>query len=142
MRLRSTGAGAVQAALPFTLDAPARLAGCRSAQRGAARLGQVAAALVTYGQGLGGVAVIERSEPATSDLVRGRAPAAGCGQGSVLATSSRSRRFKPAAGVTGQELDTALGSAIEFTHNGVSYLVIGSLTRARCRRLRRTAASL
>ena len=79
------------------------------------------AALVTYGQNLGGVAVIEQRADARS----APKPAGGGGdrQGLSLPTVSIN-------GATGQELDTALGTAVRFTRGGVTYTVIGSVPAA------------
>ena len=83
------------------------------------------AALVSYGQNLGGVAVIE--QPAAS---------AGKGLGSGAA-SSGGREHRGLSlptvsinGVTGQELDTALGTVVRFTRGGVTYTVLGSVPAA------------
>jgi outer membrane lipoprotein-sorting protein len=112
-----TGAGPVQAALPFRLTAPGGLVGL---PRGDVRLissDRSPAALVTYGRGLGGIAVIEsaaRPQPAGRDRPLG---------GLQLPKVS-------IGGVTGDELDTALGTAITFTRDGVSYVVLGSVPPA------------
>ena len=39
-------------------------------------------------------------------------------------------------GVTGQELDTALGTVVRFTRGGVSYIVLGSVPAAAADRRR------
>jgi len=62
--------------------------------------------IVTYGQGLDGIAVIEQK--------------GGGGQSSLsLPTVSIN-------GITGQELPTALGTVVRFTRGGVEYTVLGS----------------
>jgi hypothetical protein len=72
------------------------------------------AALVTYGQSLGGIAVIEQA--ASSATPSGTQ---GGDQGDLdLPTVSID-------GVTGQELPTALGTMITFTRSGVAYTVLG-----------------
>ena len=75
------------------------------------------AALVTYGQNLGGIAVIEQAaKPAC------RAPG-----------PERWRQAGPEPadvtinGATGQELDTPLGTVLQFSRGGVDYTVLGSV---------------
>jgi outer membrane lipoprotein-sorting protein len=111
-----TGAGPVQAKLPFGLTAPGTLVGL---PRGDVRLissDSSPAALVTYGRGLGGIAVIEsaaRPQPGRDRPLGGlQLPRVSIG------------------GVTGNELDTALGTAIMFTRGGVDYVVLGSVPPA------------
>jgi outer membrane lipoprotein-sorting protein len=101
-----SGLRAVQRALPFTLSAPTRLAG--KGRQEVKLLGHDGA-LVTYGQGLDGLAVIERKTDAGSQPLGGlRLPTVSIGS------------------VSGQELPTALGTAVRFTRGGVSYTVLGS----------------
>jgi outer membrane lipoprotein-sorting protein len=102
-----TGLAAVQAQLPFTVSAPATLVGL---PRKTVRLisGSDKGALVLYGHGLGGVAVVERQ--ATT----------GSSQFSQLPRVS-------IGSATGHELATQLGTIISFDNNGVSYLVAGSM---------------
>jgi outer membrane lipoprotein-sorting protein len=117
-----TGVKAVQSHLKFTLAAPRALAG-RSRQT--VRLLDWAgrpAALVTYGQGLGGIAVIEQQ--ATAQTARQLNLSQGSGdhaRGITLPTTSIN-------GTTAQELDTALGTVVRFTRAGVTYTVLGSVT--------------
>jgi outer membrane lipoprotein-sorting protein len=103
-----TGLAAVQAQLPFTVSAPAELVGL---PRKDVRLigGSEKGALVLYGQGLGGVAVVERA-----------AKSGGSSQFSQLPQVS-------IGSATGHELSTALGTIIAFEKGGVSYLVAGSM---------------
>ncbi len=69
-----TGAAAVQAHLPFTLAAPGTLDGLKQQSVQLLDWGGSPAALVTYGQGLGGIAVIEQS-------ASGQTPSSGSGNG-------------------------------------------------------------
>jgi outer membrane lipoprotein-sorting protein len=116
------GVAAVQRNLQFTLAAPATLAGM---SRQSVRLldwGGKGAALVTYGQGLGGLAVIEQQ--ATPGTTRQLNLSQGSGEharGITLPTVSIN-------GTTAQELDTALGTVVRFTRSGVTYSVLGSVT--------------
>jgi outer membrane lipoprotein-sorting protein len=119
-----TGVAAVAAHLKFPLAAPATL---NKVPRRAVRLvdfGGSPAALVLYGQGLGGIAVIEHAAAAGRNAGHGGAAAGsgpGGGQGGLsLPTVSIN-------GATGHELDTALGTAVWFTRGGVSYVVVGSV---------------
>lgn len=115
----TAGLDAVAAAVDFELTAPKSLAGLpRTAVRGIEVDGEQAA-LVTYGEGLGGIAVIQSaSEPE-------RPAAAGAGEGEELGLP------KVVIGdVKGEELDTALGSALWFSRAGVDYVVAGSVPPA------------
>lgn len=107
-----TGLAAVQAQLPFTLVAPDTLAG---RQRSDVRLVHAAAdpaALVTYGSGLDGIAVLESQQQA-----------AGSGGAGTLALLPG---VDLGGGVTGHELPTALGTIVRFEHGGVSFTVAAS----------------
>ncbi len=125
-RTAVTGLGAVAAQLPFTLDAPATLAGL---SRQSVRLLDVdgaRAALVSYGSDLSGVAVIEsgaRGETRSPSRI-------GLGGGLSLPTVS-------IGSVTGTELSTALGTVITFTRDGVRDTVIGSVTATAAERVAR-----
>jgi outer membrane lipoprotein-sorting protein len=99
------GGGQTMQPLSFTPSAPAKLGGMRRQQ--VKHLGSDGV-LVTYGQGLDGLALIEKKSGA-----RARLP------GVSLPTVSIN-------GVTGQELPTALGTAVRFTRGGVEYTVLGS----------------
>jgi outer membrane lipoprotein-sorting protein len=106
-----TGLRAVQKALPFTLAAPARLAG-KSRGRVALIGHRGSAAVVTYGQGLDGLAVIEQKADGQSRTGPG-------GRGGGIPTVSIN-------GATGQELPTVLGTVVRFSRGGVEYTVLGS----------------
>jgi len=113
------GLAAVDAAVPFKLSAPAKLAGLP--RQGAQLLdwGGHPAALVTYGQNLGGIAVIER-QPDPKKAKQSQAPKGkGDGEGRLPTLSIN--------GATGTELATALGTVVQFDRGGVSYTVIGSV---------------
>jgi hypothetical protein len=75
------------------------------------------AALVTYGKGLGGIAVIEsKSSPEGESSMGGEGE---LGLPKVVIGN-----------VKGEELDTALGSALRFSREGVDYIVLGSVPPA------------
>ena len=110
------GLGAVQGKVPFKLAAPDTLGGLKRSGVRLIASDRTPAALVTYGRGLGGIAVIEsQARPkhdhgaAIGDL---RLPTVAIGD------------------AAGRELTTALGTAISFTRDGVDYVVLGSVTAA------------
>jgi outer membrane lipoprotein-sorting protein len=114
-----SGAAAVARHLPFKLIAPRSLDGLGRRTVTLLDWAGTPAALVAYGQNLGGVAVIEQVAKHDS---------AGTGQG-----GERSGLSLPTVsinGATGQELDTALGTMIHFTRGGVAYTLIGSVPAA------------
>jgi outer membrane lipoprotein-sorting protein len=113
---QAVGAEAVSKAVDFPLTAPQSLAGLPLAEVRAIEVGGDTAALATYGKGLGGIAVIEsKSSPE--------------GKGSM--GGGELGLPKVAIGeVTGEELDTALGSALRFSRAGVDYAVLGSVPPA------------
>ncbi len=115
------GVAAVDAAVPFNLSAPAKLAGLPRQDVRLLDWGGHPAALVTYGQNLGGIAVIERQPDAKGAKHAQPARRKGRGDGeSRLPTLSIN-------GATGTELATALGTVVQFDRGGVSYVVIGSI---------------
>ncbi|MEA2297327.1 MAG: hypothetical protein QOF77_263 [Solirubrobacteraceae bacterium] len=114
-----TGQAAVAAALPFKLAAPAQLAGLPQTSVRLLSFGKQPAALVTYGQHLGAILVLERQvDPST--------PAKATGP------SDSSSPFPSVSinGATGSELATALGTLVRFEKGGVSYTVVGSVLPA------------
>ena len=94
----------------FNVVAPDTLVGLpRKDQRPIGHGGE----LVVYGQGLGAIVVVEHKADA----------AAQNGMLSALPTVSLD-------GLTGHELATQLGTAIQWTRDGVSYVLVGSLPPA------------
>jgi hypothetical protein len=108
-----TGAQAVAAAVPFKLVAPATLVGLPRRRVTLLTMGSQRAAMVGYGQNLGGMVVIERRTGAHAS-----APG-GIGGLSLPSVSIN--------GAKGQELSTPLGTVLTFTRGGVSYTVLGSV---------------
>jgi outer membrane lipoprotein-sorting protein len=116
-----TGAAAVQAHLPFTLSAPNPLPQVGDSLQSVQLLdwGGSPAALVTYGQGLGGIVVIEQSASGHSS-----APSSSQGGGGQPGLSLPTVSIN---GASGQELDTALGTVIRVAKGGVEYTILGSV---------------
>jgi outer membrane lipoprotein-sorting protein len=108
-----TGLSSVQSQVSFTIAAPATVDGLPQRQVRLVDWKGEKAALVTYGQGLGGIAVLERpagvATPSSSPLAQ-------------LPTVS-------VAGVSGHELTTPLGTVVTFTKGGVNFTVAGSVTQ-------------
>ena len=112
-----TGLEAVQRQTSFPLSAPPSLADMGRDQVRLVSSGSDAGALVTYGRGLGGIAVLEL--PAK----------AGGGEGSK--DNGLQLPSVTIDGATmGEELETPLGTLIRFGRDGVSYTVAGSVTPA------------
>lgn len=109
---RAAGLRAVRHALPFKLSAPPRLGG--RPRHEVKLIGS--GALVSYGRGLDGLAVIETKADAQTQA----APLQGSERGLRLPTVS-------IGGTTGQELPTALGTVVRFSRGDVEYTVLGSL---------------
>jgi hypothetical protein len=106
-----TGLAAVQAAAPFTVVAPDTLVGL---PRKDVRLIGGDTVVALYGQGLGGIGLVER-----------KADSSGSSGGplSNLPTVSLD-------GLTAHELATQLGTALEWQAGGTSYVLAGSLPAA------------
>ena len=107
-----TGLAAVAAAVPFKLAAPDTLDGLT---RGEVRLTGTSAnpgALVTYGEGLGTIAVAEHGADKLATGPLEQLPSVSIGA------------------ANGHELVTALGTVLTFSSGGVSYTVAGSVTQA------------
>jgi outer membrane lipoprotein-sorting protein len=111
-----TGLDAVQAKTPFRISAPASLAGMERDQVRLIASGEEAGALVTYGEGLGGLAVLEL--PASEGGNEGEAGGPQLPSVSIPGASQA------------QELETPLGTLIRFRRGGVEYAVVGSVTPA------------
>ena len=79
-------------------------------------------ALVTYGDGLDGIAVLEH-KPGPQSEKQGQGGAGGPLGRTELPTVSID-------GTSAQELSTPLGTVIRFERDGVSYTVIGSVDKA------------
>jgi outer membrane lipoprotein-sorting protein len=116
-----TGVAAVAAKLPFKLDAPKSLIALPRKTVKLLDWGGKPAALVAFGQGLGGIAVIEQTQaPKSASTPSSSSSQSGDKTGFSLPTVSIN-------GATGTELDTALGTLVRFSRNGVTYTVVGSV---------------
>jgi hypothetical protein len=113
-----TGKAAVQAHLPFTLAAPGALDGLPRQSVQLLDWGGSPAALVTYGEGLGGIVVIQQTASGQSSGSSSQSP--GGFQGLNLPTVSIN-------GHSAQELPTALGTVLRLSRGGVEYTVLGSV---------------
>lgn len=113
-----TGVSAVARRLPFALNAPATLDDLPRQSVSLLDWAGSPAALVTYGQGLGGIAVIEQTAKAGHPLPS---------QGSSGDRPGLSLPTVSINGASGQELDTALGTMVRFSRGGVAYTVLGSV---------------
>jgi outer membrane lipoprotein-sorting protein len=107
---QTTGLAAVQGAVDFTVSAPDTLVGLPRKHVG---LAGKDSALVVYGQGLGAIVVVER---------KADSKAAG---GAITGLPTVSLN-----GVTAHELATQLGTVIEWSQGGTSYVLAGSLPPA------------
>jgi outer membrane lipoprotein-sorting protein len=113
-----TGVDAVAQRLDFTLAAPDRLAGLPRQDVGLVDFDGHKGALVTYGKGLGGIAVFEHKTP--SDQPAADANPTSGGRDNPLPQINID-------GATGTEIATALGTIVTFERGGVSYVVAGSV---------------
>jgi outer membrane lipoprotein-sorting protein len=108
-----TGVGPVSARVPFRLAAPDTLIGLPRHDVRLLDLDGTKGALVTYGAGLGGIAVLEQ-------------PASAAKPGDTGLPLPK----VSIDGVEGQELATALGTVVRFQRDGVAYTIIGSVPPA------------
>lgn len=119
-----TGVDAVSKALPFKLSAPETLVGLPRHEVRLVDWKGEKAAIVTYGQSLGGVVVLQ--QPAGAAKPQDANPKQhGDHHGGGLTLPKVSIK-----GATGEELDTALATMIRFERGGVAYTVLGSVPPA------------
>jgi outer membrane lipoprotein-sorting protein len=126
-----SGVAAVASHVPFTLVAPSSLVGLPRHTVSLLDSGGKSGALVTYGQNLGGMVVIEQKADAGGSV---KSTTSGSSSGLSIPTVSIN-------GSTGQELATALGTVLRFTRGGVAYTVIGSVPAAAAEDAARALAS-
>ena len=119
-----SGVSAVSSHLSFPLLAPNSLVGLPRRSVTLLDWGGTPAALVTYGQNLGGIAVIEQTAKSSRATSSAGNNSGGEARGLNLPTVSIN-------GTTAHELDTALGTMVQWsTPAGVSYTVLGSVPPA------------
>jgi outer membrane lipoprotein-sorting protein len=124
-----SGVAAVARRVPFKLVAPRSLVGLPRQSVTLLDWQGTPAALVTYGQNLGGIAVIEhRSQGA--DQKQGADQRQGAGQSQGGDRHGLNLPTVSINGATGDELDTPLGTFVRFTRGGVEYVVAGSVPPA------------
>jgi outer membrane lipoprotein-sorting protein len=118
-----TGAAAVAKHVKFGLKAPNKLDGLPRQSVQLLDWGGSPAALVTYGQNLGGIAVIEQTASSTKSTSAKSLSSGSGDHGLSLPTVS-------IHGASGTELATAIGTVLHFTRKGVTYTVLGSVPPA------------
>jgi outer membrane lipoprotein-sorting protein len=117
------GVEAVSARLPFTLSAPRELAGLRRTGVRLLETDDGAAALVTYGRGLGGLLVVQRRAVADRQGAASDEPEPWHGeQGFELPTED-------IGGADAEILETALGTLVKVRRGDVETTVVGSVRR-------------
>jgi hypothetical protein len=116
-----TGTAAVARAVPFRLNAPGSVIGMPLQSVRLVGLAGSKAAVAVYGRGLGALVVLEQSAPTT---------AGGSPLGALPTVSI--------GGVSVRELDTALGTLIQFDRGGVRYTVVGSVPQGAAQQAART----
>jgi hypothetical protein len=114
-----TGRSAVDKRVGFRVVAPRSVAGRKRNELRLIESGRSNGALVTYGRGLDGIAVLEL--PSSSER-----QSSGWGEG----RESSDELNLPSVsvdGVAGKELETAIGTVIQFKRGGIDYTVAGSV---------------
>jgi outer membrane lipoprotein-sorting protein len=135
-----SGLTAVQAATPFTIDAPATLAGMEREDVQGAQVNGKAGVLVSYGEGLGGIAVLESAAKQAGEGAGGSAngsastnPSGGNAGGESEEEAGGGAlgelpKVPLGGGVSATQLPTPLGTLMSFKRGGVEYLLAGSVT--------------
>lgn len=117
LEARLTGLSAVSAAVPFKLQAPSSLAGMARHQVRLVQYNGHDAAMLSYGEGLGGIMVIEAAAKEGSSHHSAGGEGGGLQLPSVTIGSAK-----------GTLLPTALGSILSFQSGGVEHVLAGSVT--------------
>lgn len=112
-----TGLAAVRRKVGFAIAAPRTLAGRPRQEVRLVERKAGPAALVTYGQGPGGIAVLQAAARAAD-------------QGGALGEGGPALPAVSIDGISGEELATPLGTLVRFRRDGVQYTVVGSVPRA------------
>ncbi len=116
------GLAAAQAGAPFTVSAPAELAGRKRIEVMLVGKGKRKSVIISYGTGLGAITVIESAASGNAQL-----PAIASskvhGRDAIKIPTVR------VGSANATVLATPLGSIASFTRDGVRYVVIGSVTQ-------------
>lgn len=115
---QTTGLSAVQAKLPFSLQAPPSLAGMSRRQVRLIEVNGHDSALIGYGEGLGGFVVIESE---------GKSGESG-GESSGEGASGLQLPHVSIGSAKASELPTALGTILSFRSGGIDHVLAGSVT--------------
>lgn len=103
----ASGVAAVSRAVGFSVAAPSALAGLPQSKVRSVELGSHRAALVTYGRGLGTVFLLEQ-------------------RGTAKKSSLSSLPSASIGAIRGRELETTLGTLVQWSRGGVTYTIVGS----------------
>jgi outer membrane lipoprotein-sorting protein len=122
-----TGVSAVAARVPFALAAPSTVVGKPRQIVKLLDYGGKPAALVAYGNGLGAIAVIEQAADPSSSSTSSSSSSSDPGAGGLSLPTVTITGANHQSLASGQELGTALGTVLRFTHSGVAYTVLGSV---------------
>ncbi|HEX4108642.1 MAG TPA: hypothetical protein VHX88_10940 [Solirubrobacteraceae bacterium] len=118
-----TGASAVGGKAPFALHAPVTLSGQSLDQVRLVHLHGRPGALLTYGHGLGGLAILEQAAGAPSLLPTTTSTTDPNSSLGVLP-------HVDVDGVSASELAAALGTLLSWTTDGIQYTLLGSVPKA------------
>ena len=118
-----TGLRAAKAAAPFTVSAPAQLAGRKRSGVMLVGRGAKKSVVVRYGEGLGGITVMESVATKADTTAAATASSKAAERDSIQIPTAK------IGSAQGMALGTALGSVVSFTRDGVRYVVIGSVTQ-------------
>ncbi len=116
------GLAAARAGAPFTVSAPAELAGRKRTEVMLVGEGKRKSVIVSYGTGLGAITVIESAASGNSQLPT-IASSKVHGRDAIKIPTVR------VGSANATVLATPLGSIASFTRDGVRYVVIGSVTQ-------------
>ena len=114
-----TGRSAIERRVDFRVVAPRSVAGRTRSELRMIESGKSNGALVTYGRGLDGIAVLELPSSGKRQSSGQGAAAGSSGELNLPSVSID--------GVSGEELSTAIGTVIQFQRGGIDYTVAGSV---------------
>lgn len=111
--------------VPFDVAAPSALAGRDRSELHAARFGDKLGAVAVYGEGLDALVVVERPEQKAAPKAQAKSGWDHHGGGGQVELPTIDVN-----GAQAQVLETPLGSAVQWTKDGVTYVVAGSVARS------------